>query len=124
MTNQELTAKLDDLTQSFFQKHQELIHLLKDQIPVPAESNQADNYAFNPPGFDLPLDASGRYRRLIASGPCKGWVAYKHSDGYWVALRQATQDDFRVAYIFGVKDFPRCNGVSFSTKSQKVEVIG
>lgn len=34
---------------------------------------------------------------LIVDGPYKGWLCYKHPDGQWVTLREATIADYQLA---------------------------
>lgn len=36
---------------------------------------------------------SSREMILILEGHSAGWIAYRHPDGQWVALRKATEDD-------------------------------
>ena len=37
--------------------------------------------------------SSSRERLLVEEGPYKGWLCYKHPDGQWVTLREATKDE-------------------------------
>jgi hypothetical protein len=58
-------------------------------------------------GFDLQCDYCRQFsgprffdiRRncvmmLVMEGHWKGWICYRHSDGNWVSLREATKDDY------------------------------
>ncbi len=51
---------------------------------------------FEPKGTQFWDQASGRQMMLVLEGPSSGWIVYKHPDGQWVALREATLDDLRV----------------------------
>lgn len=52
---------------------------------------------YTPPGFDLP-EEGGKRLKLVAAGPRKGWVAYKHPEGQWVSLRKASKQDYESAF--------------------------
>ena len=34
--------------------------------------------------------------KYVTAGPFEGWIVFKHPDGQWVTLREATQDDLDV----------------------------
>lgn len=48
---------------------------------------------YEPPGIAFIDFASGREMKLVTAGPWEGWIVYRHPDGQWVALREATYDD-------------------------------
>lgn len=53
---------------------------------------------FDPPGLRFFDKASNREMKYIYpdAPQWSGWIVYKHPDGQWVSLREATDDDLRV----------------------------
>ncbi len=52
------------------------------------------NAPFEPTGIVFDDLRSGRLLLLVAEGqPYAGWLCYRHPDGQWVTLREATDDD-------------------------------
>lgn len=46
-----------------------------------------------PPGVRFVDLRSGREMILVDHGPWAGWIVYRHPEGRWVSLREATRAD-------------------------------
>jgi hypothetical protein len=49
---------------------------------------------YDPPGVAFYDLASDRQMKLITEGPYRRWLVFKHPDGQWVSLREATPKDY------------------------------
>jgi hypothetical protein len=48
----------------------------------------------DPPGLKFYDGASRRWMKLVYEGHwAAGWIVFKHPDGQWVTLREATSED-------------------------------
>lgn len=45
------------------------------------------------PGICFWSHSYGKEMMLVTDGPYKDWICYRHPDGHWVTLRQATDRD-------------------------------
>ena len=48
---------------------------------------------YDPPGILFCDAASGREMKYVTSGAFEGWICYRHPDGQWTLLREATMGD-------------------------------
>ncbi len=51
---------------------------------------------YEPKGTRFHDAASGREMLYVLEGHMKGWICYRHPDGQWVTLREATEEDLKV----------------------------
>lgn len=54
------------------------------------------NQPFEPKGLRFFNKATGQEMLLVAPGePYAGWLCYRHPDGQWVTIREATAEDHK-----------------------------
>jgi hypothetical protein len=71
----------------------------------------------NPPAIIFATSTLDRTRvvALIVDGPNKGWLCFKHPDGQWVSLREATTADYQLAALVAWKNLARLAAIEALT---------